>query len=77
MSAFCLLCISLQDHILGSFADRCLPLHRALCLCQTCSTTRVQLHLILPGTTSIDASEVAGSPYCENGIHPGLYRQAR
>ena len=38
---------------------------------------RVRLELTLPGTASIDASEVAGSPYCENGIHPGLYRQAR
>ena len=38
---------------------------------------RVRLELILPGTASIDASEVAGSPYCENGIHPGLYSQAR
>ena len=39
---------------------------------------RVRLELILPGTASIDASEVvAGSPYCETGIHPGLYRQAR
>ena len=38
---------------------------------------RVRLELILPGTASIDASKVAGSPYWENGIHPGLYRQAR
>ena len=77
MSAFCLLCISLQDHILGSFADRCLPLHRVLCLPDTLNDEeRVRLELILPGTASIDASEVAGSPYCENGIHPGLYCQA-
>jgi hypothetical protein len=38
---------------------------------------RVWPELILPGIASIDASEVAGSPYCENGIHPGLYHQAR
>ena len=38
--AFCSLCICLQDHILGSFADPCLPLLRILCPCQMHSTTR-------------------------------------
>jgi hypothetical protein len=38
--AFCWLCICLQDHILGSFADPCLPLLRVLCPCQIHSTTR-------------------------------------